>query len=423
MNTPEQNCEHGRSSSLLPLPSSGSFTFSGRTARLLVIGLLAVLVGCATVPERHPLPQELTNKASIDGIPDARFWGDEAPRYFAQLFESLSDAELRKKFSGIYGQPHNYLAISGGGANGAYGAGLLVGWTEAGTRPEFQMVTGISTGALIAPFAFLGPEYDHVLQTVYTGISTSDIFEMRSVFSLLTADAATDTTPLKKLLERYVDDRVIEAIAREHRRGRGLYIGTTDLDYMRPMIWDIGAIADSGVAGAKSLVHQVMLASASVPGAMPPVRIEVTAGGRVYDEMHIDGGTATQVFVYPAATDWRRVLELLDVPGKPNTYVIRNSSLIPYRDVVEPKLAPIATRSIASLIRTQGIGDLYMIYMLTQRDGTQYRLAHMPDEFSERPTEPFDTGYMNELFDLGFDLARRGYPWADQPPGWELEEP
>jgi predicted acylesterase/phospholipase RssA len=285
------------------------------------------------------------------------------------------------------------------------------------------MVTGISTGALIAPFAFLGPEYDDVLQKVYTGISTSDILKKRSILSLATADAATDTTPLKKLLEQYVDDEVIEAIAREHRRGRGLYIGTTDADYMRPMIWDIGAIAASGVAGANSLVRQVMLASASVPGAMPPVRIEVTADSRVYDEMHIDGGTATQVFVYPAATDWRRVLELLDVPGTPNIYVIRNSSLEPYRDVVEPKLAPIAARSISSLIRTQGIGDLYMIYMLAQRDGARYRLAHIPDEFKERPTEPFDTAYMNELFELGFDLARRGYPWAGHPPGWELEEP
>lgn len=389
----------------------------------LTLALLVLLTGCVSVQPRNPLPADQVEVAAITGIPQARFWGDDISPFLEQEMNTLTREEIRDGFPALYGQPHNYLAISGGGANGAYGAGLLVGWTAAGTRPEFQMVTGISTGALIAPFAFLGPEYDNVLQTVYTGISTSDILEMRSIFSLLSADAATDTTPLKKLLERYVDDEVIEAIAREHRRGRGLYIGTTDMDYMRPMIWDIGAIAASGEAGARSLVHQVMLASASVPGAMPPVRIEVTAGDRVYDEMHIDGGTATQVFVYPAATDWRRLLKLLDVPGTPNTYVIRNSSLKPYRDVVEPKLGPIATRSIASLIRTQGIGDLYMIYMLTQRDGTRYRLAHIPDEFTEQPTEPFDTAYMNELFDLGFDLARQGYPWADKPPGWNLEEP
>ncbi len=389
----------------------------------LSLVLLVPLTACVSIQPRNPLPADQVEAAAIAGIPQARFWGDDISPFLEQEMNTLTREEIKDGFPALYGQPHNYLAISGGGANGAFGAGLLVGWTEAGSRPEFQMVTGISTGALIAPFAFLGPEYDHVLRTVYTGISTSDIFEMRSVFSLLTADAAADTTPLKKLLERYVDDRVIEAIAREHSHGRGLYIGTTDVDYMRPMIWDIGAIAASGEAGAKSLVHQVLLASASVPGAMPPVRIEVSAGGRVYDEMHIDGGTATQVFVYPAATDWRRVLELLDVPGTPNTYVIRNSSLKPYRDVVEPKLAPIATRSISSLIRTQGIGDLYMIYMLTQRDGLRYRLAHIPDEFTEQPAEPFDTAYMNQLFDLGFDLARRGYSWADTPPGWVLEAP
>jgi predicted acylesterase/phospholipase RssA len=381
------------------------------------------LTGCVSVQPRNPLPADQVDVAAIAGIPQARFWGDDISPFLEQEMNTLTREQIRNDFPALYGQPHNYLAISGGGADGAFGAGLLFGWTEAGSRPEFQMVTGISTGALIAPFAFLGPEYDDVLRTVYTGISTSDILKKRSILSLATADAATDTTPLKKLLEQYVDDEVIEAIAREHRRGRGLYIGTTDADYMRPMIWDIGAIAASGAAGAKSLVQQVMLASASVPGAMPPVRIEVTAGGRVYDELHIDGGTATQVFVYPAATDWRRVLELLDVPETPNIYVIRNSSLEPYRDVVEPKLAPIAIRSLSSLIRTQGIGDLYMIYMLAQRDGARYRLAHIPNEFTERPTEPFDTPYMNELFELGFDLARQGYPWASHPPGWELEEP
>jgi hypothetical protein len=335
---------------------------------------------------------------------------------------TMTQEEIKEAFPALYGQPHNYLALSGGGARGAFGAGLLAGWTETGTRPEFQMVTGISTGALIAPFAFLGPEYDDALRTVYTSITTSDIVKMRSKISLLTADAAADTEPLKALLKKYVDSQMIEAIAREHRRGRGLYIGTTDADYMRPRIWDIGAIAASGVKGAGALVRKVMIASASIPGAMPPVRFEVTANGQVYDEIHIDGGTATQVFVYPSATNWRRVLELLDVPGTPNTYIIRNSTLSPSRKVVELKVLPLSARSISSLIRTQGIGDLYTIYALTQRDGINYNLAYIGDEFTRQSTEAFDMPYMQELYKFGFDLARQGYPWDETPPGWEIRQ-
>ena len=138
--------------------------------------------------------------------------------------------------------------------------------------------------------------------------------------------------------------------------------------------------------------------------------------------MHVDGGVAAQVFVYPTTTDWKRVMQLLDVSGETTAYVIRNSRLKPHHEVVEPKLTPIAGRSISSLIRTQGIGDLYMIYMLTQRDGIGYQLASIPDDFERRPEEPFDMDYMNELYELGYQMALKGYPWTDEPPGWRVEE-
>jgi predicted acylesterase/phospholipase RssA len=404
-----------------------AFRKAGNRARAkapfcLILFLLVPLSGCVSIAPRNPLPADQVEAAGIAGIPEARFWGDEISPFLEREMNTMTREEIKDAFPALYGQPHNYLALSGGGARGAFGAGLLAGWTETGTRPEFQMVTGISTGALIAPFAFLGPQYDDALRTVYTSITTSDIVNKRNIFSLLTADAAADTEPLKELLKQYVDREMIEAIAREHRRGRGLYIGTTDADYMRPRIWDIGAIAASGVKGAGALVRKVMIASASIPGAMPPVRFEVTANGRVYDEIHIDGGTATQVFVYPSATDWRRVLKLLDVPGTPNAYIIRNSSLKPNRDVVELKVLPLSARSISSLIRTQGIGDLYTIYALTQRDGIDYNLAYIGDEFTRQSTEPFDMPYMKELYKFGFDLARQGYPWEQKPPGWEVRQ-
>jgi predicted acylesterase/phospholipase RssA len=387
---------------------------------VVAVSIIATVIsGCGTVAPRNAVPVELAERSQVPEIPAARFWSDAIPPDIEQALREKTDRnELRAKYPPLFGRTHNYLAISGGGSDGAFGAGLLTGWSEAGTRPEFQMVTGISTGALIAPFAFLGAAYDPVLQAVYTTTSTEDILQKKSWLQIPFSDAATDPEPLRKLIRKHVDDDVISAIAEEHLKGRGLYIGTTDLDQMRARIWDIGAIAASGSLGAKDLVHKIMLASASIPAVFPPVRIQVEAEGRRYDELHVDGGTATQVFVYPASTDWSSLLDRLEVPGRPNIYVIRNAPLTPEPEQTDPKLMTIAGRAISSLIRTQGIGDLYLIYMLSIRDGADYHLAYIPEAFDEESTEPFDRIYMNKLFDLGFRLGRKGYQWADVPPGW-----
>jgi predicted acylesterase/phospholipase RssA len=244
------------------------------------------------------------------------------------------------------GSEHNYLALSGWGANGAFGAGLLAGWSAAGTRPEFAMVTGISTGALTAPFAFLVPAYDAQLKEMYTTYSTKDLVIKRNILATLNGDSAVDTTPLKKMIAKYVNQQVMEAIAAEYKKGRRLWVGTTNLDAKRPVIWNIGLMASSGQPGALELIHKVILASASIPAAFPPVLIEVEAGGKRYDELHVDGGTASQVFLYPAGLDWRIVTQKLEVKGTPKVYVIRNSFLKPAWETVKPKIMPIAGISI-----------------------------------------------------------------------------
>ncbi len=361
---------------------------------------------------------DLVKQAAIPSIPDARFWADEWPTFSVHKFKNLTDKELREHFSAIYNTEHNYLAISGGGANGAFGAGLLAGWTEHGERPQFTMVTGVSTGALSAPFAFLGSDYDDELKKVYTQTKTSDIAVERNLLSGMLGDSMADTTPLKKLIRKYITDDVIAAIGREYKKGRRLFVGTVNLDAGRAVIWNIGAIANSNYPEKADLIREVLRASAAIPVAFPPVLFNVEADGKTYDEMHVDGGTGSQVFVYPAAVNWKQITKKLKVKGKPKVYIIRNSFLDPDYNGVIPSVMPIASRSIDSLIRTQGVGDLYQIYALCERDGNDFNLAYIPADFTEKPKEGFDPVYMTDLYNYAYKMAVNGFPWKKGPPGF-----
>jgi hypothetical protein len=386
-----------------------------RVAAATFVPALVLITACAHVPQRSALPAEYVEDAEVLGIPHVRMWGDAPPPWAHDWFDKGRTA-LKDRYPGVYGVRHTYLAISGGGENGAFAAGLLLGWTEAGNRPEFTTVTGVSAGALVAPFAFLGPEYDHVLKKVSVELTTKDVYKERGTIRGLRTDAMATTEPLQALIAKFVDVEVMEKIAAEHRRGRSLNIGTANLDSMRPVIWRIGAIANSGHPDALKLIRRVLLASASVPGAFPPVLIEVEAGGEKYDELHVDGGAASQVFLYPVGIDYDEVLAKLAVPGRPKVYIIRNSRLDPMYEQVQNKLFPIAGRSLASLVRTQGIGDLYRIYLQTCRDGLDFNLASIPSDFTEKPRDELDTEYMRKLFDMAFDRAKAGYPWEKMPP-------
>ena len=280
------------------------------------------------------------------------------------------------------------------------------------------MVAGISTGAILAPLAFLGPAYDDQIKEMYTTYSTKDLVIKRNVLSALTGSSADDTTPMRNMIAKYVNQQIMEAIAVEYKKGRRLWIGTTNLDAQRPVIWNIGLIASSGQPGALELIRKAILASASIPAIFPPVLIEVEADGMRYDEMHVDGGAASQVFLYPADLDWKLIVQHFEVKGTPKVYVIRNSFLNPDWETVRPKILHIAGVSINSLIRDQGIGDMYRIYLDCQRDGLDFNLAYIPEDFDLKPKEDFDPVYMGKLFNLGYQLARNGYPWDKAPPGF-----
>lgn len=314
----------------------------------------------------------------------------------------------------------NYLSLSGGGDDGAYGAGLLIGWSERGDRPQFNLVTGISTGALIAPFAFLGKEYDPVLREVYTQLGPQDIFIERGLISGILSDGLSDTTPLYQLISKYIDYDFLKKVADEYiSKNRWLLVGTTNLDAGVPVVWNMGKIASIGSPEALELFRKVMLASASIPGAFSPVMFDFEVSGQSFHEMHVDGGAITQVFLYPSALSQRAQDMKFHLQKQRNAYIIRNARLDPEWRETQRGTLSIIQRAISSLIQTQGVGDLYRIYHTTQVDGVGFNLAYIGSDFKFPHQTEFDTAYMQALFEYGYKQGLSGKEWQKYPPGYK----
>jgi len=398
------------------------------SAAVQTVSLLAVvgmLQACSAPSRLDAVPADRTADAVIPGLPDARADSITDFEYFRRVgIESVRREKAYLMEQGHTGPlpPAHYLAISGGGDNGAFGAGLLVGWTEAGDRPMFKLVTGISTGALIAPFAFLGPKYDAKLREVFTTISPDDVYESRGYLEILFSDAAADSAPLWNLVSRVADQDMLDAIAVEYAKGRGLLVGTTDLDARRAVVWNIGAIAESGHPKALELFHSILIASAAIPGAFPPVMFDVEVDGTPYQEMHVDGGTMAQTFVYPPTVNLAEVVKQAGIQRERHLYIIRNAGLDPAWASVERDIFSIAGRAISSLTHTQGIGDLYRLYVQAERDGVDYNLAFIPSDFKLVHEEEFDTEFMRQLFDHGYELSKANYRWWKHPPDFETTD-
>lgn len=385
---------------------------------VLVSICVTAISGCAGLPERIPMNAELQEVATIPGIPNARRWADASPREYDDWM-SMSEQEIRDRYPETFGRQHNYLAISGGGARGAFGAGLLNGWTAAGTRPEFTMVTGVSTGAILAPFAFLGSEYDPLIKQFYTTLSTDDLLEKRRLLKILTQDAITDSGPMKEQIARYITDELVAKIAAESARGRVLRIGTTNLDAARAVNWDITAIAASGAPNATQLIRDIILASAAIPAAFPPVVFQVEADGQLYDELHVDGGVTSNVFVYPIGLDWAAVMDKMQVKTKPNLFVLRNGYLRDEWKAVDRSTLAVAGYSMSTLMTYVGHGDFARIYLAAQRDGLDFNFIKIPTDFEDTSAEFFDPVWMSQLYELGFQMAVDGIDWKKSPPGYD----
>ena len=378
------------------------------------------LSGCAVVNMRNAPPNGLVAaQAVIPGIPAARFWGDKIPQ---NVIAGIRAAMPHAGPPAYHVSPRtgrltvDLLALSGGGGDGAFGAGLLAGWSARGSRPKFEIVTGVSAGAIIAPLAFLGPRYDRKLKKIWTKYSADDLVTTNYVAGLLGGTALADTTPLANLIAKYVTRNFLREIAAAYRKGRLLLIGTTNLDAQRPVIWNMGEIAVSSSPHALALFRKVILASAAVPAAFPPVRIRVGDGnGNYFDELHVDGGVTKQVFIGPPQLDLRALDGLYPSPPLRRVFIVKNGKLVPEFTPVQPNTIKISTRSIETLIKYQNKGDIYQIYRKARDAGAEFHLTAVPANFAVKNQHVWDTTYQAALYKTGFAMGRSGKAWTNRP--------
>lgn len=376
----------------------------------------------AKVDRLPAVPENLRSEATILGLPDIRAFPDELDKLSRIQKKSLiREAHYFGVSKGGFLPDSSALVLSGGGDNGAFGAGLLAGWSANGSRPMFRSVTGVSTGALIAPFAFLGAEYDTTLTKLYTAMDAAHVFHPRFLPVAATVqDALSDTDPLFHTIAEYMNEDMVSKIAAEYEKGRILLIQTADIDAGRAAFWDITAIAASKHPEAIHTIHKILLASAAIPLAFPPVFFEVDVRGRKYQEMHVDGGAVSQSFLAPTKVDFLKIREEVGISRKHfGIYVIRNGRLHPDWSETTRHTLTIAQKAVALLINYNGVGDLYKAYMLAQKQHAGFNLAFIKDDFIAEHKEDFEPSYMKALYNYGYELGKKGYEWDHAPPGFD----
>jgi hypothetical protein len=345
------------------------------------------------LPPRTPFTAAEDAVATIPGIPNARFWAD-------------SEADFK---NALPAEPGPWLALSSGGEDGAFGAGLLVGLSAAGKRPDFAVVTGVSTGALMAPFIFAGSRYDDALKKAYTTVTPADIFEAGGS----TGESFVNSWPLRDFIAKEITPELMTDIGAADRAGRRLFVITTDLDAERFVVWNMGAIAAHGGDDARKLFVQVLLASASVPGGFPPVLIDVEANGKRFAEMHADGGLGGQFFVAPhsfmaTTSDYRLPSTAL--------YVVVNTGLERDFKVVDRFAPSILTQAVGAAVKVDTRLMLTLSYAVAKRSNVPFNVASIPPSFDMPSQGSFDPKYMSALFQVGFEQGNAENAFSSEPP-------
>ncbi|KQO69453.1 alpha/beta hydrolase [Methylobacterium sp. Leaf102] len=377
----------------------------GWSRGVLALLLAGQLGACGSTPRVSYTASEAA-AATVPGMDlSVRAYADASETTFTEMAARPENKKV----------PFAYLALSGGGGDGAYGAGILNGWTESGKRPEFSLVSGVSTGALIAPFAFVGPEYDAVLKDIYTSGVASTLVQSPSVANVLFGSGLFGDGRLRDLVRRYVTPDLLAAIATQHAKGRRLLVVTTNLDSQRAVIWNMGAIATNGGPTALDLFSDVLTASASIPAVFPPQLLDVQAEGRAFQEMHVDGSVVTPVFTLPQSfllRDGR-----FKAGAKSDIYVIINGRLEPEFDLAQNNTLSIVERSFTTASRARSRATMATTYAFTRSNGIGFNLTYI-DESAPNTTAArgFDTGYMRSLYESGFQAGRTGTFWRKNVP-------
>jgi predicted patatin/cPLA2 family phospholipase len=396
-------------------------------ARLTALAMvLFALVGCRAGGERISFRRPLS---PVDAGYHTNNLLDLPSQADADALGNLNDLSRaaerirRKPTLEQLARRQSVLCLSGGGSYGAFTAGVLCGWTASGERPgvngrpNFSVVTGISTGALIAPFAFLGPQYDEAIRKFYTTVEDRDIYRLRPVRGLF-SEALADNWPLAELIDRSLTPRMIQEVGEEHRRGRRLYIGTTELESGRFVCWDVGEIAARNGPGDRELIKQILLGSSAIPAFFPPSRIPVTVDGRTFVENHGDGGVSMPIFFRPPnVPPGERTNGNTDLAGV-DLYLIVAGKLYADARPIRERSVRIGARSVSTLAYAQTRTELQRLYLQSVVHGMSYHLAAIPPEFPA-PTgaADFDPAEMIALFQEGYGLAAAGLAWRSQPPG------
>ncbi|MFC5436883.1 patatin-like phospholipase family protein [Rhodanobacter umsongensis] len=373
---------------------------------LLMLGLLA-LAGCQTAP-RRPAPPDLIGAATPVGFPpsvrlvttDLCTFTALAPDFFSGIRTAATDGSV------------DILALSGGGSGGAYGAGALAGMSRAHTRPQFEMVTGVSAGALLAPFAFLGSTWDARMQQAFTGERSARLLRSptRSILSrLLSPRGLAHRNALFQLVDHLVTPEMIDAVAREAGKGRRLVVATTDLDKHETVLWNLGEIARHGGSAARRLFRDVLVASASVPGVFAPVLIHVRDGAREYDEMHVDGGVTTSVFSTPLIVGVQST-ELPLLRGA-HLYMIVNGQLARTPHTTRYNTIDILSNAFAAELTYKTREAIVDNIASAKRLGMTFSLTEIPVDYPQTSFIDFDQQHMQALFDYAADCALHGLLW------------
>ncbi|MCZ4345343.1 patatin-like phospholipase family protein [Devosia neptuniae] len=369
-------------------------TISTALRSILAMVALLAISACATLQSRQQVPPQLVAEATIHADQRLRYWGDD--NEFARIQAQVApgpDGDV------------DYLTLSGGGINGAYGASFLVGWTDKGGRPEFEVVTGISVGAMIAPMAFLGSDYDARLRTVFSSLTQKDNSAGANFLgALFGAPSVMSNVPVLDAIRTLVDTQALNAIGVAHKQGRRLYVGTTNLNAQRPMIWDIGAIAISNLPNRLELVHQIILASTAVPGVFPPVMLDVAAQGMSFDELHVDGGVTEQVLLMPGGYE----AFVKNRSGVQKLYVIFNGVVAPSPATVQISSMSLLERAVPTLLKYLGRSNLEQLDNAARKAGLAFRLTAIPADFPESTSVFGSPQWLSALYQYGYQAGRNG---------------